>query len=61
LQLIRICLERNGMKDIFRYVFTKPEDKLHVVKIIIPKLEDFDVKMKRFGPRLLSYILNERS
>ena len=61
LQLIRICLERNGMKDIFRYVFTKSEDKLHVVKIIIPKLEDFDVKMKRFGPRLLSYILNERS
>jgi ribosomal protein S12 methylthiotransferase accessory factor len=59
LKLIISILKVNGMEDIFRYVFTEPDDKLQVVKIIIPKLENFSDKLKRMGPRLLSYILNE--
>lgn len=59
LQSIIAVLKHNGIKDIFRYVFTEPADNLHVVKIIIPKLEFFEHKSKRMGPRLLNFILNE--
>lgn len=59
LQQITECLAKNGMNDIFRYIFTEPGDNLHVVKIVVPKLEHFDEKSKRIGPRLLSHIINE--
>jgi ribosomal protein S12 methylthiotransferase accessory factor len=60
MQILENALSRNDIKDIFRYVFTNPDDHLHVVKIIIPKLEYFNNKSKRMGPRLFSYILSER-
>jgi len=61
MQILENALTRNNIKDIFRYVFTNPDDYLQVVKIIIPKLEYFDQKLKRMGPRLFSYILSERN
>lgn len=61
LDLMISRLKINGMEDIFYYVFTEAEDELQVVKVVIPKLERFDEKLKRIGPRLLSYILNNES
>lgn len=50
------ALERNGMTRIARVVFTEPHDDLHVVKLIVPRMEACEHDALRFGPRLRSYI-----
>lgn len=50
------ALNRAGIDRICRVVFTKPQDPLHVVRIIVPKLEFYDSTNKRVGTRLRDYV-----
>jgi ribosomal protein S12 methylthiotransferase accessory factor len=51
-------LKINGMNHILRVTFTEPNDLLHVVKLIIPKMEACTYDSMRFGPRLRKYVAN---
>ena len=45
-------LTRAGFSTIYRVVLTKPTDPLHVVRILIPKMEFYDPVAPRVGVRL---------
>jgi ribosomal protein S12 methylthiotransferase accessory factor len=49
-------LDRAGIDRICRVVYTRPEDPLHVVRIIVPKLEFYDPSNRRVGSRLRDYV-----
>ncbi|WP_188568143.1 YcaO-like family protein [Undibacterium terreum] len=50
------ALNKNGIHQIIRVVFTEPQHKLQVVKLIVPKMEDCHSGSMRFGPRLRAYV-----
>ncbi len=50
--LMVAALDRAGIRQICRIVFTNPTDSLCVVKIVVPLLEEFDAFSPRVGKRL---------
>jgi ribosomal protein S12 methylthiotransferase accessory factor len=50
------ALGRNEIHHIARVVFTEPHHDLHVVKLIVPKMEQCSAECMRFGPRIRAYI-----
>jgi ribosomal protein S12 methylthiotransferase accessory factor len=44
-----------GIHKICRVIFTQPDDPLHVVKVIVPGLEELNVFSRRVGKRLNAY------
>ena len=50
------ALNRAGLNRICRIIFTMPEAALHVVRIIVPKLEFYDPSYKRIGKRLRDHV-----
>lgn len=53
--LLTTALNRAGLHRICRVAFTRPEDELQVVRVIVPLLEEFDVFSSRVGQRLANY------
>jgi ribosomal protein S12 methylthiotransferase accessory factor len=49
-------LLRQGIQHICRVILTSGEDELHVVRVVVPKLEFFGHGSRRVGPRLLGYL-----
>ena len=45
-----------GVERVCRVVLTEPHEALHVVRVIVPKLEFFNRDLPRMGPRLLGYM-----
>ena len=58
LDLIMETLWFNGMNFICRVVFTCKSNPVQVVRIIVPKMENFNEFSKRVGPRLQNYVNN---
>lgn len=54
--LLTELLAGQGMHRICRTAFTRPDDPLQVVKIVIPGLEFWDERSHRIGPRLRDYV-----
>lgn len=50
------ALARNGIDHIARIEFTEPHHHLHVVKLVIPRMEACSADSMRFGPRLRAYV-----
>lgn len=50
------ALAKIGIDQIARVEFTEPHHHLHVVKLVIPKMEACSADIMRFGPRLRSYV-----
>lgn len=46
------CLRRVVDRPILRVVFTPPDGRLHVVRLVVPLLENFTRATMRVGPRL---------
>lgn len=55
-ELMADRLRANGIQHIFRVVLTRTSDPMAVVKLIVPKLEDFEAESLRVGPRLRAYV-----
>jgi ribosomal protein S12 methylthiotransferase accessory factor len=55
-QILTDALDSAGIHRICRVVFTRPEDPLHVIRIIIPKLEFYDPVCRRVGVRLRDHV-----
>jgi ribosomal protein S12 methylthiotransferase accessory factor len=49
-------LTRNGFKHVLRLVYTPPQSRLKVLRIIIPRLECFTETTARVGVRLRDYV-----
>lgn len=45
-------LRAQGMTKAYRVAFSRPRDDLHVVRVIVPRLEVFDESLLRVGARL---------
>ncbi|NEN91742.1 MAG: hypothetical protein F6K48_23705 [Okeania sp. SIO3H1] len=56
LDFILEALWLNRMCFVCRVVFTYPSDPVQVVRIIVPKMENFHDSSKRVGPRLRDYV-----
>ncbi len=50
--LVLKLLRAAGMTKAYRVVFSRPRDDLHVVRVIVPRLEVFDEAILRVGQRL---------
>ena len=50
-------LRSQGIHKICRVVFTQPTERLHVVKVVVPMLEDFDCRPLRVGKRLRDHAI----
>ena len=50
------CLRKNGFRHILRVVYTPDHFPLHVVRILVPGLENFKETTARIGPRLRDYV-----
>lgn len=50
------ALARNGIDHIARVEFTEPHHRLHVVKLVIPRMEACSADSMRFGPRSRAYV-----
>lgn len=46
------CLRRVVDRPIYRVIYTPPEGPLHVVRLIVPRLEHFTRSTMRIGPRM---------
>ena len=55
LESIYEMLKRHTFGYIFIIPFSSPDEKLQVVKVIIPKMEYYNVHTNRVGPRLASF------
>ena len=58
---LELLLKQLGNCDydkVLRAVHTRADDSVHVVKVIIPKMEFFTFENKRVGPKLRT-VLNE--
>ena len=56
---IELTIERLlecGIQRVCRVPLTGPHEELHVVRIIVPRLEFFDKSLRRMGPRLFGYL-----
>lgn len=51
-------LQRLNFNQVLRVELTPKSSELKVVKVIIPKIESFNPKLKRMGPRLAEHIEN---
>ena len=51
-------LKQFGFNHILRVAYTSPEEPIQIIKIIIPKMEFFTLKMNNVGARLKSYVDN---
>jgi ribosomal protein S12 methylthiotransferase accessory factor YcaO len=49
------ALNREGIREICRVLFTPPMPGLCVVKLVVPGLEEFDEFSNRVGPRLARF------
>ena len=56
LELLLSLLARNGFARVLRVAYTKPRDPLQVVRVIIPRLENFNEITPRIGLRLRDYV-----
>jgi len=59
-QLLNTLLQRMakaGFGTVYRYRFRADLNRLHVVKIIVPRCEDADSAPSRIGPRLWAHVL----
>ncbi len=56
LHLIMEALRLNGISFVCRVVLTRKSDPVQVVRIIVPKMENFNEFSKRVGPRLKNYV-----
>jgi ribosomal protein S12 methylthiotransferase accessory factor len=45
-------LRAAGIDRFLRVVFTRPDDEVHVVRMIVPRLESLTYELRRVGPRL---------
>lgn len=52
LQRLLYLLKSFGMNHVLRVAFSKPEEPLQIVKMMVPTLEHFTKKNKRVGKRL---------
>ena len=60
-EVLELLLSQLGDRDydkVLRAVHTQADDRIHVVKVIVPKMEFFTLENKRVGPKLLT-LLNE--
>ena len=58
---MEFLLSQLGDRDydkVLRAVHTQADGRIHVVKVIVPKMEFFTLENKRVGPKLLT-LLNE--
>ncbi|MCP2342598.1 YcaO-like family protein [Actinomadura rupiterrae] len=55
LRVLLAALERNGMRQVLRVVLSGPDSPLAVVKVVVPRLEHFDPRQRRLGPRLARF------
>ena len=46
------CLRRVVDRPIYRLVYTPSEGPLHVIRLIVPRLEHFTGSTNRMGPRM---------
>ena len=58
LELLLTQLGKRDYDKVLRAVHTRADDSIHVVKVIIPKMEFFTFENKRVGPKLHT-LLNE--
>lgn len=56
LQQLLDFLKQHNITQVLRVAFTKPDEPLQVVKMIVPKLEFFSKKSPRIGARLANYL-----
>ncbi len=56
LSLLLDMLLASGIESICRIVLTKKTDPVQVVRVIIPKMENFDQNSNRLGVRLKNYV-----
>ena len=52
LAALTACLRRVTQQPILRLVYTPPDSPLHVIRLVVPTLEDFRETTLRIGPRL---------
>jgi ribosomal protein S12 methylthiotransferase accessory factor len=45
-------LDAAGIHDVYRVVLSRARDELHVVRVVVPRLEVFTDSLARVGPRL---------
>jgi len=48
-------LKKNGFNYVLRVAYSKPEEPLQIVKIIIPKMELFSNETRKIGIRLRNF------
>jgi ribosomal protein S12 methylthiotransferase accessory factor len=56
LEALRVRLDRAGIARVLRVVLTPPDAPMHVVRIIVPGLENFTFLLPRVGARLARYL-----
>jgi ribosomal protein S12 methylthiotransferase accessory factor len=49
---VKSLLQENGFNKILRVVYTKKNDVVQVVRVIVPKMENFDESTPKIGNRL---------
>lgn len=49
-------LGRQGIRQVFRVILSQRESRLPVVRVIVPKLESFNLELKRAGRRLAKHL-----
>jgi ribosomal protein S12 methylthiotransferase accessory factor len=54
-------LQRGGIERVCRVTLTDAHDPLHVVRMIVPRLEMFDMQSPRVGPRLAEVLAHAKS
>jgi ribosomal protein S12 methylthiotransferase accessory factor len=56
LEALRVRLKRAGIARALRVVLTPPDAPMHVVRVIVPRLENFTFLLPRVGARLARYL-----
>ncbi len=59
LEVIVAALRRQGVRQVLRLVLSDEDSPLAVVKVIVPRLENFRPRLRRVGPRLARFIAAE--
>ena len=51
-------LQSFGFNQVLRIRYTQPEEPIQIIKILIPRMEFFTLKIPKIGPRLKAYVDN---